>query len=329
MSSPIPQLLRIDYESEGFPSGGSVSNGIGILDTSWGELLWAALTVGRPNRMYVFRYGAASMYEALFRLSLVRMALEQSGPRAFRLRRTEAVKTLDPSEKGAVNYFLGMTLCKLFSARLLDAPWVMHLDVFRPLINTNLSGRSRPDLVGQTQTSDWVVLESKGRISPPSADAKNKAKQQARRITSIDGAAPRYCIGGITYFRNDVLQFFWRDPYPYPGQERQTIKLITKESMWGYYYLPVTDIIRSKPQFLSKMLKEQVLMPVEGIDIEMGIYPPILEHLLGGHLGKARQLCFEMAREIKEAGYRADGIKVVTGESWQKPFVEFNETIRS
>jgi hypothetical protein len=48
------------------------------------------------------------------------MSLEQSGPRASLLRRT-AARTLDPSEKGAVNYFLGMTFCKLFAAKLLNS----------------------------------------------------------------------------------------------------------------------------------------------------------------------------------------------------------------
>jgi hypothetical protein len=40
------------------------------------------------------------MYEALFRLSLVRMALEQSGPTAYRLRRTNLARTLDRPKRG-------------------------------------------------------------------------------------------------------------------------------------------------------------------------------------------------------------------------------------
>jgi hypothetical protein len=59
--------LRIDYESEGFPTSVPELNGQGTLNTSWDELLWAAITVGRPNRQYVFRHGRSSTYEALFR----------------------------------------------------------------------------------------------------------------------------------------------------------------------------------------------------------------------------------------------------------------------
>src|SRR4051812_42752805 len=107
-----------------------VVNGKSTLSTNWNELLWAALTVGRPNRQYVFRYGTPSLYEAIFRVSMLRMALEQRSPTARRLRRTETAKNLDPSEKGAINYFLGLVICKLFADKLLNVPWMMHLDVW-------------------------------------------------------------------------------------------------------------------------------------------------------------------------------------------------------
>ena len=183
--------FRIDYESDGFAPGGPVPNGLGTLVTSWDELLWSALTVGRPNRQYVFRHGTASAYEALFRLSLVRMTLEQSGPTGTRLRRTAAARTLDPSEKGAVNYFLGLAICKLFANNLLNAPWLLHLDVFRPMLNPVLTGRSRPDLVGQMLDGRWVALECKGRVSTPNVRAKER--KGASRTSSL---CPR-CETGV------------------------------------------------------------------------------------------------------------------------------------
>src|SRR5207249_1860365 len=102
------------------------------------------------------------------------------------------------------NYFLGMTFCKLFCAELLDAPWLLHLDVFRPQLNPVLTGRSRPDLVGQNGTGDWIALESKGRVSIPNKQARVKAKDQALRLVGISGSPPVLHIGAITYFRNDV-----------------------------------------------------------------------------------------------------------------------------
>ena len=67
--------LMIPYDSQDFPSAYGI--GSGNLTTSWDDLLWAGLTVGRPNTAYVFQHGEASFYEALFRLSLIRMTVEQ------------------------------------------------------------------------------------------------------------------------------------------------------------------------------------------------------------------------------------------------------------
>jgi len=318
-------MLKIDYESEGFPASCGIPNGYAQLDTSWDELLWAAVTVGRPNRQYVFQHGDSSAYEALFRWSLTRMALEQRGPTAYRLRRTEAARTLDPTEKGAVSYFLGMTMAKLFSARLLDAPWVMHLDVFRPMLNADLRGRSRPDLVGMTNAGKWVAIESKGRISAPDAEAKNKAKLQAKRVVSVNGTPPALNIGAITYFRNDVLRLFWRDPQPPKREPPSPITLQLGASDWQHYYQPVFDLIHSRPAEFKRMLAEPVLVRLEDLDIQVGVLPDVLRVASEGHWADAQRWCSEHIGSRLRDGYFPDGIKVVTGESWLKPFAESEE----
>src|SRR5207247_5226946 len=119
-------------------------------------------------------------------------------------RRTEAARTLDPTAKGAVSYFLGMAVCKLFAASLLNTPWLLHLDVFRPQLNPVLSGRSRPDLVGQSNSGDWHAFECKGRVSIPDPDAKARAKEQALRCASVNGQAIALHIGAITYFAGEI-----------------------------------------------------------------------------------------------------------------------------
>jgi len=317
--------LEIDYTSEGFPSGSPVTNGDAVLSTTWDELLWAAVTVGRPNRQYVFRYGNASMYEAVFRWSLVRMALEQRTQDY--LCRTDAARTLDPSEKGAVNYFLGMTFCKLFCARLLNAPWALHLDVFRPQLNPVLTGRSRPDLVAMTNTNDWIALESKGRISLPSAEVKDKAKEQAKRLMRVNGVPPRFHIGCITYFRDDVLQFFWRDPKPAESEPNDPIETKVYDGLWRYYYQPVFELIHSHSHNFTEMLRGKALLPIEELDIAVGIHPLIFEVLSQARWGDAKQICQENATLLHHDGYRPDGIRIAAGKSWSLPFNEFEVTV--
>lgn len=316
--------FNIDYQSEGFKAGAPIANGAGILTTSWDELLWAAITVGRPNRHYIFRHGKASTYEALFRLSLVRMALEQHGPRGRRLFRTSAASTLDPSEKGAVNYFLGLTICKLFAAKLLDAPWMLHLDVFRPLLNPVLKGRSRPDLVGETATGEWVAMECKGRASEPNADAKEKAKVQAQRLISVNGKAPDYSAGGVAYFKSDVLRFFWRDPEP-DLKTRNPIMANLDSTSWRHYYEPVLGLLRADAVSFQRMQQEQVLLPVEGVDISIGIHPKVLQALARSQWDHARKIANEVRLQPSELKYQADGVVVKAGESWVKPYSDQDE----
>jgi len=312
--------IEIDYESEGFAAGGSVSNGSRVLVTSWDELLWAALTVGRPNRQYVFKHGKSSMYEALMRLSLVRMALEQSGPTAYRLRRTTAARTLDPSEKGAVNYFLGLAICKLFAAKLLQAPWLLHLDLFRPRLNVVLTGRSRPDLVGELSAGGWLALECKGRVSAPSTQDKIKAKEQAKRVTSVNGTPPSLCIGGVAYFRADVLRFYWRDPQPDLSPPRRPIEFNVDETVWRYYYQPILELIRAQPAVYHRMLSEPTLAPVDELDIQVGILPRVLHFLEEANWSAARHFARESMEKPGHTGYQADGIRVVAGSTWLRPF---------
>jgi hypothetical protein len=202
----------------------------------------------------------------------------------------------------------------------------MHLDVFRPQINPVLRKRSRPDLVGQTVSNEWVVIESKGRISIPSADAKNKAKEQAEQLTMVNGIPPRFQIGGIAFFRNEVLRFFWRDPEPEPRNRRGTFDVKLGDDDWSYYFRPVLELIHSQPHYFEQMRREEILMPVNGLDINVGIHPLILSLLAEEKWSDARRLCYEKNKGLIDAGYQADGIRVVVGDTWLSPLVEFNKS---
>lgn len=310
-------MLQIAYESEDFASDSGVTNGMAWLSFTWDELLWAAVTVGRPNRQYVFRHGLASWHEALFRLSLVRMSLEQAGPGARRLRRTMAARTLDPSEKGAVNYFLGLAVAKLFADRCLNAPWMLHLDVFRPQLNTQLSGRSRPDLIGQSVGGNWIALECKGRLSPPSLTAKQRAKEQAQRVTSINGTTPSVNAGCITFFRGDIVEFFWRDPNPERLRIPDPIDMNVSEDSWRHYYGPVLAL-------LTEGRREErdgiVMARDERMDIAVAIDAAVMRLLEREQWAEARHTAQSMVAQRAVPSLHADGIGIMAGPTWSERF---------
>lgn len=298
--------LRIEYSSQSFPSRYKFP--FGALATTWDELLWAAITLGRPSTYHVFRHGPASFHEAVFRLALIRMAVEQD--RNGYLRRTDAFSALDPTEKGMVSYFLGMTLCKLFASRLLVTPWLLHLDVFRPVLNATTLGRSRPDLVGEDINGKWHSFESKGRASVPSSEDKKKAKDQAQRLVSVNGKSCDLHIGAFAFFHDETLEFFWRDPEP---DTKEKIELPLPVEEWRFYYEPALSLateIGSEPEFAEREL----------IDLQLQIHPEIHSLLESRQWLKAKELAREQRDALLSEGYQPDGIKVITGKAWQKPY---------
>lgn len=298
--------VLIEYESQAFPS--SHPPRWGRLETSWDELLWAVITVGRPSTYHVFRHGPASFHEAIFRLALVRMAVEQDSNDS--LRRTDAYSALDPTEKGMVSYFLGMTLCKLFSARLLLAPWLLHLDVFRHQLNPVILGRSRPDLVGADNRGNWHAFESKGRSSVPSSADKVKAKAQARRLVSVGGTNCSLHIGSFVYFRNELLEFYWRDPEP---DALETFKLPMPDREWRFYYEPAFRL--SEDLGIPTLAAER-----EMADVKIEIHPEIRKLLENGNWQKAKETAQRLGKSLVAEGYQPDGLKVTAGVSWARRF---------
>lgn len=299
--------LQIPYISHDFPF--RTVAGWGVLNTNWSELIWAALTVGRPNTAYVLAHRDASCYEALFRLSLVRMALEQC-PRSGRLKRTDAFRALDPTEKGAVGYFLGMIVCKLFASRLLDTHWLLHLDVFRDQLDpVLLGGRSRPDLVGQNLEGEWHAFECKGRSTVPSEEDKWRAKQQAERLVSVNQERCSLHVGAISFFRQDMLEFYWRDPDPKDEEKPESIQVSVQADDWRYYYKPALALAEAK---------EMDTQMEDGADADIKIHHKLRDSLLAEEWSGIRPQVRELAFELAEDEFRPDGLKVLAGESWSQ-----------
>ena len=298
---------RITYTSRDFPR--RLVPRSGYLRTTWDDLLWSAITIGRPSTAYVFQHGKASLYEAVFRVSLVRMALEQE-PYGRSFHRTDAFRALDPTEKGAVSYFLGMAVCKLFASRLLSTPWLLHLDVFRDQLSPAiLRGRSRPDLVGQDINGCWHAFETKGRSSVPSSEAKDKAKTQAERLVSVDGINCSLQIGSFAYFRQDELEFYWRDPEPEEPEKLEPIEVKVTDDNWEFYYAPAAALADES---------ELAATRAEHIDIKVEIHPQLRDLLLESQWAAARSLATKLRPVFLEEGFQADGLKVVAGDSWRR-----------
>lgn len=244
------------------------------------------------------------------------MALQQRGARGQKLVRTDAFKQMDPTEKGAVNYFLGLVICKLFASKLLDSPWTLHLDVFRAALNARLlGGRSRPDMVAHSVSwQAWHAFECKGRASVSGSVDKQKAKAQAQPLVSVGGTNCTLHIGAITFFRNDTIEFFWRDPGPVA---REPIGIPDPEPAWQAYYSPFVEAYKSFAGRTASHPETQPFVSVEETGLSIGIHPVIAPLLLEGSWQRARQMAKEHRAEFALSGYQADGLFVQAGPSWQ------------
>lgn len=312
--------LFIDYQNEDFPVS-ILGDGKYRLATNWDEILWAAITVGRPNIFHVFRHGNASLHEARFRWSMVRMALQQRGQTGQKVIRTDLFKRMDPTEKGAVNYFLGLILSKLFSAKLLDAPWTIHLDVFRSWLAPGLlTGRSRPDMVAKSDvTGQWHAFECKGRASTPGEEEKRKAKAQARRLVSVGGSTCQLHVGCITFFRNDTIEFYWRDPEP---DQDNGMELPETPAMWRAYYEPFYRAYRDAATDTEVGQAADGIVRLDELDISLAIHPKIEKLLNEQNWAAARVAASDLREEFEKLGYHADGLRVMAGQSWLSRFVD-------
>jgi hypothetical protein len=240
------------------------------MDLSWSFLLWSAISVGRAELIHLFRYGTFSLFEIAYRAAILFANLCDNG--AGKIRRSQAYDGLDPSEKGAISYFLGLTMAKAFAERLLGVPWLMHLDVYREELRLEVEGKSRPDLIGQTAAGDWVGVESKGRTRGFDAQALDRAKEQAGALESVSGQVPALVIGMVTHSGDGQLQVTASDP---PERDRRDgVRLsLSRARLLEAYYRPFRTWLEIEPQVSSRERAGVLyrVAPVAAVDLTVGL----------------------------------------------------------
>lgn len=204
MHIPFTSINFNTTVSQTFPSNSQ-------LQVTWRDLVWSAITTGKPERTYLLAHGWHSFAEQIVREFTVYANLRA---RSSICERSTLYDSLDPTEKGATSYFMGMTMAKLFAMKLFDTPWLFHVSlakVQKVNIKFKPNTKSQPDLIGQTRTGNWIVVEAKGRTNAFDQDALVKAKTQTRMIRKINGVDPILRIALQAYF-DPVLSVYMDDP---------------------------------------------------------------------------------------------------------------------
>lgn len=231
MTFSIPML------SAGFPSPLKST-----LDFSEADLIAAALTVGRPNLPAVWMHRSFSIHEALWRIATVRANLNLAGAGSG-VSHSVAFDALDPTEKGWVNFSLGMIFAKIAAATLLDIPWLFHFKWYAQQNTLAMkSGKSTPDFIGIAAATGLPhSVEAKGRNSTYAQSIMDKAKDQANQAISVNGVRCAMHIGTMLYRTESGIAFAMDDP---DTDDEIAYDLQDRWETWAEYYRVIWELNR-------------------------------------------------------------------------------------
>ncbi len=268
-------MPRIRCHASNFsPRYGPTLSGAHDLSVTWSELVWAAITVGKPGLTYLFSHGIHSFSDMIVRSHTVYANLRQTNSH---FEKSALYENLDPTEKGAASYFLGMMATKIVCSRLLDTPHVFHLSMLKTLGGTAvLNTKSQPDLIGRDHAGNWVVAEAKGRTNGYSAGAMSKAKLQTRQLRKINGTYPSLRVGIQAYF-SPQLNFAVSDPDEF-DEGAEDIEFDLRVALHDYYsYVLGSSPVARVPRLV--LGREYLFRTIEETGVSIGVDAATLKRL--------------------------------------------------
>jgi hypothetical protein len=266
--------------------------------------------------MHIFRHGPYSAFEIVYRAAMLYANLREMP--SGHLTRSAAYEGLDPSEKGAVSYFMGLALAKLFAERLLDVPWLMHVDVYNDWLAPAWHGTKKPDFVGIGLSGQWIAMESKGRTNGRDAAALRKAKEQVECLTSVQGQPVHLRVALQAYFGGDELRCALRDPDIPEEPERRIDLPLTREQVVESYYQPFRQWLSEAPRRRTETLAGRpfTIADVPEVDLTIGLAEEpstyVAEHK------QERQAWNADAAGALSQFVGADGVLVRAGPLWSQ-----------
>ena len=326
---------RIPFTTVNLSSATAVSPSPGTLQTTWPEIVYAAITVGRASFSHVTLYGRYSAFEMLHRTSLIYAYLKLG--LSDRLLRTTAYDGLDPSEKSGVSYFIGLMSAQLFSSRLLGVRYLSHLDVYRNfpdpryrLNPTFFSGRKKPDLVGQNTSGDWVAIEAKGRTNGFESGVVQSAKtQQLANLRSINSVPPSLKVALLAYFESGVLNVHLEDPQEL-NEEPFDLNLPEREEYIKHWYQPFVDLVTYQEHRIRRETDgEYLVVTFQDLDTTIGLDKTIYDLFRRDFRNLTSYVDGRQPRLTDHGVIGKDGILVELGETWATERMKLEPYLRS
>lgn len=289
------QTLKIKCSFNEFHSQSGIDDGDYVLEFLEADLYWAAISVGKGNFQEIFSVQYYSKYEVQFRIDMVRAFLNLEEEY---IKKSKAFYLLDPSEKGVINYFLGMIFSKLIASSGLNVVWLVHLDSYdKNLIEFTKENRKRPDFIGITNNDERIVLESKGWMTKRK-DGISNALQQLRAVLSVEEEINILKVASILYEKDKELSLDVIDP-----AEKGLVKVFSGDSDYlKDYYARVFFLLLDSKE--TKVLDDCVFVTckVKCDLLEVGLLRDVYE------------IIYQMFEGDNSEGYITEKIKKVIFE---------------
>jgi hypothetical protein len=270
------------------------------------QLVRAAITVGATP----VALGATPrpLIELCWRATMTAATLAEDLRR--RWVRTSAYERLDPSEKSAVSYFLGMTQAKITCEALLGVPRLVHLDAVVALLGYPASRLTRPDLLAfdPATMSYTLAVEAKGRSGGWDQKAVCRAKGQACSLPMVVGTSSALRVASLAYFEDHAWRAYLEDPEPALDELSDWV---TIELLLVAYYRPLVAVLRTDGVRLVRSTADDGIASGElpGMDLTLGLPLAIVDAFGDDELvGPA-----DAGRCRKGRGHRSDAEGAASG----------------
>ncbi|MFC9692284.1 hypothetical protein ACFTSF_27300 [Kribbella sp. NPDC056951] len=263
-------MADLPYEANKFTSLNGPASG--TLPVSMSRLVRAAMSVGATP--IAMGGHPRPLIELLWRGAMVQASLQETSGHWYK---APAYKFLDPSEKTAVSYFLGMTQAKISCELLLGVPHLIHLDSVLQLLGAP-TRTSRPDLVGYDAFSRQfsISVEAKGRSGGWFDNIIDKAKDQARLMPAVVGPKSNVCVASLAYFGSRGR---WEAYLEDPPKSNSQIDDIQPSTLLVGYYRPLVAAMFEAGISESERSDAEVVTNLPGLDAKLGLPEPIVRAL--------------------------------------------------
>jgi hypothetical protein len=321
-------MLAIPYIATGFPRTALLSlHGARTLRVTWDDLIWAAVTVGKPGVGHLFAHGWHSISDIIVRIHTIYATLRESEDR---FRRSTLYEAQDPSEKSATSYFLGMAVAKLFAEKLLDTPWLFHISMTGSLnVPVRFRGPLEPDLLGWRQDGSWLVAEAKGRTNGFSQAALDKAKLQTKAVTKVSRTTPSGRVAVQAHF-DPGLSARLHDPESDEPDERKID--VDLESALRRYYALAISVTSDSARRREIAGRRYDFGSVGDTGVSLGMHARARAPMEAGNFGALRdEATVDMSSAPNMGGIStySDGLAIALDERWSSERMTQEPTDRS